>query len=71
MNCADAPYDVGAGSTRVISKTTSPDGTLWSRAEIAATPDWRDAGGDEFVELTATRAQTTNGINAMVFNRRP
>ena len=22
------------------------------------TPDWRDAGGDEFVELTATRART-------------
>ena len=56
-----AAYDVGAGSARVISKTTSADGTHWERAEIAITPDWRDTGGDEFVELTATSARAMGG----------
>ena len=44
-----------------VAETTSADGTHWERAEIAITPDWRDTGGDEFVELTATSARAMGG----------
>eukprot|EP01047_Picozoa_sp_COSAG01_P027811 COSAG01_NODE_1848_length_9066_cov_6.023754_10_plen_512_part_00 len=82
-----SPFDIGSGSSRVISKSVSADGTHWDRAEIAlsacnrkpwleqgqvrgglnsgwqlcAAPDWRDGPGDEFVELTATRARALGG----------
>ena len=48
-----ATYDVGAGQCRVISSSRSADGASWSPLQTVATPDWRDQGGDEFVELTA------------------
>ena len=48
------PYDIGAGKQRIIARTISSDGVTWSAPQIVATPDWRDAQGDQMVELGVT-----------------
>jgi hypothetical protein len=48
------PYDIGAGKQRVISRSISVDGSSWSAPQLVATADWRDAQGDQLVELGVT-----------------
>jgi hypothetical protein len=52
-----APFDIGAGEQRIIMRTRSADGTDWGPLEMVGAADWRDAAGDQFVELTGTRRQ--------------
>jgi len=47
-----APYDIAAGGLRMIGRRTSEDGNTWSHpTELVMTPDWRDPGGTQFMEL--------------------
>ena len=46
------PMDIDAGTTRVMAKATSVNGSVWSDASIIATADWRDSGGDQLLEIS-------------------
>ena len=47
-----SPYDIADGSLRVIGRRSSSDGTHWSNpTELVLTPDWRDPGDTQFMEL--------------------
>ena len=51
-----APYDIGDGGVRVIGRRSSPDGIHWSNpTELVLTPDWRDPGDTQFMELNPLR----------------
>lgn len=45
------PYDVGAGTCRIILQRTSPDGSIWSEAVPIMVPDWQDHSGDQIMEV--------------------
>ena len=45
-------YDIGDGSVRIICRRTSHDGLHWSSPpEVVLSPDWRDPGDTQFMEL--------------------
>jgi len=47
-----APYDIADGGVRLIGLRTSKDGTTWSDpTRLVMTPDWRDPGDTQFMEL--------------------
>jgi len=46
------PYDIADGGVRLIGLRTSKDGTAWSDpTRLVMTPDWRDPGDTQFMEL--------------------
>jgi hypothetical protein len=46
------PFDVGDGGLRLIGRRTSKDGVQWSNpTAIILSPDWRDPGDTQFMEL--------------------
>ncbi len=46
------PYDIADGGVRLIGRRTSKDGTHWSDpTRLVMTPDWRDPGDTQFMEL--------------------
>lgn len=50
------PWDVGAGHARMIMRSDSPDGDVWSPMTYTASADWRDGQADQFVGLYAQDA---------------
>ena len=47
-----APFDIGDGDVRIIGRRTSSDGVHWTDpTEIVLTPDWRDPGDTQFMEI--------------------
>ena len=50
------PYDIADGGVRLIGRRTSPDGLRWSDpTRLVMTPDWRDPGDTQFMELCPLR----------------
>ena len=50
------PYDIGDGGVRLIALRTSQDGGHWSDpTRLVMTPDWRDPGDTQFMELCPVR----------------
>ncbi len=46
------PFDIADGGVRLIGRRTSPDGLRWSDpTRLVMTPDWRDPGDTQFMEL--------------------
>ena len=46
------PFDIADGGVRLIGYRTSPDGLSWSDpTRLVLTPDWRDPGDTQFMEL--------------------
>jgi len=61
---AFAPYDIGAGSQRILTRRRSVDGSSWSPYEIILEPDWRDAHDTQFMDMGTIRQG--QGIVAIV-----
>lgn len=46
------PFDIADGGVRLIGQRTSRDGSTWSDpTRLIMTPDWRDPGDTQFMEL--------------------